>query len=128
MTVAAIIVGLAILGSIVALIAWLAHGWIAAEEKLGAQAVKVATLTSAIDERDRVMDDLRQNAQRESVARAVVEKQRDDLLHALAGTGDPHAIAAGIRSQLQALSGSPAAQGGGGEGAVHAATAARPIP
>lgn len=126
-TVAIIAVAL-IIGAWIALTAWLVHGWIDEKSTTNALNLQVAGLTNSVAERDAALDAVKQDAQRQSVALGTVEKQRDDLLAALAGSGDPHAVAAGIRTSLQQLSGSTPPANSDGALAVHAAApvAAKP--
>ena len=42
---------------------------------------------------------------RETVAKQIAEKQRDELLDEVVRSGDPHAVAATIRRRLQSLTG-----------------------
>jgi len=121
MDVVAIIAVTIVMGLWIALTAWLVHGWLDEKSTSSSLTAQVAGLKNSVDERDAALDAVKQDAQRGSVALATVEKQRDDLLAALAGSGDPHAIAAGIRSSLQKLPGAAATTSGDGSLAVHAA-------
>jgi hypothetical protein len=76
----------------------------AASAKAEVAEKSVADLLHGIEARDKTLTKLETDLQRERAAGNMAARQRDDLLKQFAARGDLHAVAAGIRTELQALS------------------------
>ncbi len=101
---------LGIIGAFVALTVYLVRrGDVRADkvqsltERLADRQVKNAELNSALDRRDKVIDDMLADAGRLKRTLSVVERQRDNAITELVNLNDPAGVAAGINSELSTL-------------------------
>lgn len=133
MTVAAALGATGLLVLVVAFIWWLVSWGRKDEEQLRAGDARIDELGRAVEDRDRTIATLQDEAKRDKAALAAAEKQRATAIQLVekVAKDSPSAVSAAIRSQLerlQALSRVPqvpagaAGEGGGGEGAVHDGT------
>lgn len=110
MVVAVALAGFALAAGQLALVFWLfrrlsgfTDRMLEKSEDLGKARSRIDELSRAVDDRDQAIAKVAEERDRELAARRVAEKHRDVLLESVA-TGNPAAVAAGLRAELSALS------------------------